>query len=302
MKMLDRVREMIDDGLVDEVIRPLMSGKEADVFLVMSGGELRCAKVYKEAKNRSFRQRADYQEGRQVRSSRATRAMVKGSRHGKAQLEEAWHNAEVDALYRLAAAGVRVPKPYRFDKGVLVMELVADAEGDPAPRLVDLDFTEAEARDLHARIVREVARMLCAGLIHGDLSEYNVLVDPDGPVIIDLPQAVNAAGNLGAKTLLLRDVANMAAFFGRFAPDLRGTDFGRELWHLYESGRLTPDSPLTGRFVKRAGKANVGEVLSEIAYARDEAIRRAGGPPPSASDDDGDRKRVGPRPRKRRRY
>lgn len=274
MKIPKRVQDMVEDGLIDEVIRPLMSGKEAAVFLVVAGGELRCAKVYKDAASRSFRQRADYQEGRNVRSSRTGRAISKRSRFGKAELEEAWHNAEVDALQKLASAGVRVPRCYRYDDGVLIMDLIADGLGNPAPRLVDLDLLPDEARAFHQRLLRDVVRMLCAGIIHGDLSEYNVLVDPDGPVIIDLPQAIAAASNQSARNLLLRDVENLASYLGKFAPDLRLTDYGRELWHLYESGRLTPDTPLTGRFQRREQQANVAGVLGDIADAREDAERR----------------------------
>lgn len=240
MKTPRRLEPLIEDGLIDEVVRPLMSGKEASVYVVRCGDSLRCAKVYKEANKRSFRQAAEYQEGRKVRNSRQARAMAKGSKYGRREQEEAWQNAEVAALFRLAGAGVRVPKPYDFLDGVLLMELVADADGDAAPRLNDVTLEPDEARRHHAFLIRQIVAMLCAGLVHGDLSEFNVLLGPDGPVIIDLPQAVDAAGNNHAFSMLERDVGNMAAYFGRFAPELRQTRYAKEMWALYEAGE--PDS------------------------------------------------------------
>lgn len=230
MKTPKRIEPLIQDGLVDEVIRQLMSGKEATVYVVRCGDEIRCAKVYKEANKRSFRQSVNYTEGRKVKNSRRARAMEKGTRYGRKAQEEAWQNAEVDALYRLAAAGVRVPKPYNFHEGVLLMELLTDSEGNAAPRLNDLTFTAELSREYHRILITQVVRMLCAGIIHGDLSEYNVLVDSTGPVIIDLPQAIDAAANNQALKMLLRDVENLAAYFGRFAPELLATDYGREIW------------------------------------------------------------------------
>jgi len=279
MKTPKRLEPLIHDGLIEEVISPLMSGKEAAVYVVRSGGELRCAKVYKEAHNRSFRTRAHYQEGRKGRDSRQARAMAKRTRHGRQEQEEAWHNAEVDALYRLAAAGVRVPQPYACVGGVLLMEMITDAEGHPAPRLSDLELTGAQARDYHRTLIAEVVRMLYAGVVHGDLSEYNVLVDSHGPVIIDLPQAINAAGNNNAATILERDVANLAGYFGRFAPELLATRFGKELWHLYESGELHADTQLTGRFQDSETEADVESVMHQIEDAREEAERRQGRTP-----------------------
>ena len=279
MKTPKRLEPLIHDGLIEEVISPLMSGKEAAVYVVRSGGELRCAKVYKEAHNRSFRTRAHYQEGRKGRDSRQARAMAKRTRHGKQEQEEAWHNAEVDALYRLAAAGVRVPQPHACVGGVLLMEMITDAEGNPAPRLSDLELTGTQARDYHRTLIAEVVRMLCAGIVHGDLSEYNVLVDGHGPVIIDLPQAINAAGNNNAGTILERDVANLAGYFGRFAPELLATRYGKELWHLYESGELHADTQLTGRFQDSETQADVASIIDQIEDARDEAERRQGRAP-----------------------
>ena len=231
---------LVEEGLVDAVVRQLMSGKEAVVFVVRCGQDIRCAKVYKEPEKRAFRQAVDYTQGRNVKNSRRARAMAKGTRYGRKEIEEAWQNSEVDALRRLAAAGVRVPVPYNFLDGVLLMELVTDAEGNAAPRLNDLELTPETAREYHKFMIAQVVLMLCAGIVHGDLSEYNVLVDAHGPVIIDLPQAVDAAGNIGAGAMLERDVDNMATYFGKFAPELRTTDYGKEIWALYEAGTLVP--------------------------------------------------------------
>jgi RIO kinase 1 len=275
MKAPPRLPSLIDEGLIDTVVRQLMSGKEAMVFVVRCGDETRCAKVYKEATHRSFRQAVDYTENRKVKNTRQARAMAKGSRYGRESQEAAWQSAEVDALYRLAAAGVRVPKPHNFHDGVLLMELVTDEHGDAAPRLNDVDFTPEQAIAHHASLLGEVVRMLCAGVVHGDLSEFNILLAADGPVIIDLPQAVDAAGNNHAKRMLLRDVENLRDFFGRFAPELLSTDHGPEIWALYERGVLTPDTPLTGVFVQPVGAVDVGGVLREIDDARaEEAARR----------------------------
>jgi len=252
-----------------------MSGKEAVVYVVRCGNEIRCAKVYKEANKRSFRQAVQYTEGRKVKNSRRARAMEKGSRFGRKEQEEAWQHAEVDALHRLAAAGVRVPRPYNFLDGVLLMELVQDGNGNAAPRLNDLELTPEQARAYHSVLIRQVVRMLCAGVVHGDLSEYNVLVGEDGPVIIDLPQAVDAAGNNSAEAMLERDVDNLTAYFGRFAPELRTTDYGREIWSLYESGELQPDVALTGCFVRKQAPVDVDSVMREIDdVAKEEAARQ----------------------------
>ena len=276
MKIPPRLAPLVEDGLVDAVIRPLKSGKEAAVYLVRCGEEIRCAKVYKDVNQRSFRQAVQYREGRKVRSTRLARAMEKGSRYGREQQEAQWHNAEVAALYRLAEAGVRVPKPYGCFDGVLLMELIADEDGGPAGRLADFEFSPEEARTFHQLLLREVVRMLCAGLIHGDLSEYNILVDPDGPVIIDLPQAVDAAGNNHAKTMLARDVQNLATFFGQYAPGLLNTDYAAEIWDLYERGELKPDTPLTGIFQHDEKPADLDGLLREIQDAiAEEAARKA---------------------------
>ena len=276
MKTPSRLQSLLDEGFIDSVSRQLMSGKEAMVFVVQCGDETRCAKVYKDANARSFRQAVDYTENRKVKNTRQARAMAKGTKFGREATEAAWQSAEVDALYRLAAAGVRVPKPYNFHDGVLLMELVVDAEGAAAPRLNDVLFTAEEARTHHATLLKEVVRMLVvAGVVHGDLSEFNVLLAADGPVIIDLPQAVDAAGNNHAQRMLLRDVANLRDFFGGFAPDLLGADYGREIWSLFERGVLTVETPLTGRFTAPTRAVDVGSVLREVDDAKaEEAARR----------------------------
>ena len=275
MKTPKRLQSLLAEGLVDEVVRQLMSGKEATVYIVRCGEALRCAKVYKDVHQRSFRNNASYQEGRKVKNSRQARAMDKGSRYGRQMQEEAWQSAEVDALYRLAAAGVRVPQPHICHEGVLLMDLVTDADGAPAPRLNDIELSEAQALDYHAELLKQVVRMLCAGIIHGDLSEYNILVGADGPVIIDLPQAVDAAGNSNAGPMLERDVANLASYFSRYAPQLAGSQYGKEIWRIYQAGSLTPDSELTGRVELEQGSADVGAVLEEVNNARlDEERRR----------------------------
>jgi RIO kinase 1 len=274
MKIPKGLQPLVDDGMVDNVVRSLKSGKEASVYIVECGGQLRCAKVYKEAQQRGFHKLAQYQEGRKTRSSRDARAMGKRGRHGRKVQEAEWKNAEVDALYRLVGVGVRVPAPHLVHEGVLLMELVRDKDGEPAPRLNDIEISALQARDWHAFMMVQIVRMLCAGLIHGDLSEFNVLVDADGPVIIDLPQAVNAAGNNNAFTMLERDVNNMRATFGRALPELLETEYAREMWKLYEAGELTPQSVLTGRFARDPTAADVGAVLNQIEDERREAELR----------------------------
>jgi RIO kinase 1 len=274
MKTPAGLQPLIDDGIVDEVIRALQSGKEASVYVVRCGAEVRCAKVYKDMGQRSFQQRAQYQEGRKVRGSRQARAMTRSTSYGRREQESAWKNAEVAALYQLAAAGVRVPKAYGYFNDVLVMELVTDAEGECAPRLGEVQLTPERAREFHGFIVQQIVRMLCAGLIHGDLSEYNVLVDASGPVIIDLPQAVNASGNNNAFAMLHRDVANIRDTLGRFAPELLSTQFAPEMWALFSQGELRPDSKLTGEFVRDEISADLDVVMLAIDDAREEALRR----------------------------
>jgi RIO kinase 1 len=274
VKIPKRLQPLLEDGLIDGVVRQLTSGKEAMVFVVSCGDETRCAKVYKEANKRAFRQSVDYTENRKVKNSRQARAMAKGTRYGREAQEAAWQNAEVDALFRLAAAGVRVPTPYNFHEGVLLMELVTDDAGEAAPRLNDLSFTAAEARRYHDYLIDQVVKMLRAGVVHGDLSEFNILVDSEGPVIIDLPQAVDAAGNNHAQRMLLRDVDNLREFFGRFDPGLLATHFGAEIWALYTRGVLQPGTPLTGRFEDPQGPVDVAGVLRVVGEARDEEAAR----------------------------
>ncbi len=264
MKTPARLKPLLEDGVIDEVLRQLMSGKEATVYVVRRGDETLCAKVYKDIQKRSFKQAVQYQEGRKVRNSRRGRAMEKRSKYGRKQQEEAWHNAEVDALYKLAAADVRVPRPYGCFDGVLLMELITEDDGDVAPRLSEVSMDEEQALEDHALMMRYVVRMLCAGLVHGDLSEFNVLVDDYGPVIIDLPQAVDAAANNHAFAMLSRDVNNMTAYYGQFAPDLRGRLYAEEIWELYEAGDLHPESPLAGDYVPEEDEADVDGVLEEI--------------------------------------
>lgn len=273
MKIPKRIKPLVEDGLVDEVLRPLMSGKEATVYVVRCGDEIRCAKVYKEAAKRSFKQAVQYQEGRKGRNTRRSRAIEKGSKYGREQQEQEWHNAEVDALYKLADAGVRVPEPFGCFDGVLLMELITDEDGEVAPRLNDVSMSEEQAIEDHELMMTYVMKMLCAGLVHGDLSEFNVLVNEEGPIIIDLPQAVDAAANNHARTMLERDVRNMTNYYGQYAPQLLESRYAKEMWALYEKGKLLPDTQLTGDFAVVEKAADVGSVMAQIkaAYAEKEA-------------------------------
>jgi RIO kinase 1 len=280
------LQALIDDGVIDEVLRPLKSGKEAAVYVVRSGDDVRCAKVYKDMAQRSFQQRVQYQEGRKVRGSREARAVGKASNYGRKQQEAAWKNTEVDALYQLRDAGVRVPEPYGYFHGVLVMELVTDAEGYSAARLGEVELSPEQAREFHQILVRQVVRMLCCGLIHGDLSPYNVLVGPEGPVVIDFPQVVSAAGNNAARTMLLRDVNNLTAYLGRWAPELLETWYGEEMWALFEAGDLLPDSVLTGEFVQDESTIDLDGVRHAINDAREEALIRQQGREAAEENDD----------------
>lgn len=275
MKTPKRIEPLVDEGLVDEVVRQLMSGKEATVYVVRCGDEVRCAKVYKDAQQRNFRQAAVYREGRKTRNSREARARGKGTKYGRKMEEEAWQSAEVDALFRLAAAGVRVPHPHICFEGVLLMELVTDANGNAAPRLNDIELDEPLALEYHARLIDQVVLMLRAGIIHGDLSEFNILVDAEGPVIIDLPQAVDAAGNSEAPALLDRDVTNLRDYFSRFAPSLAGSEYGKEIWKLYEAGELLSGAQLTGRVAEENRPADPNAVLREMELARKEQREEA---------------------------
>lgn len=274
MKTPAALQPLIDDGVIDEVIRSLKSGKEATVYLVRSGAHTRCAKVYRDMRQRSFQKRSRYQEGRKVRGSRQARAIGKSTRFGRREQEAQWKNAEVDALYRLVAAGVRVPKPYGYFNDTLIMELVTDAAGDPAPRLGEVDLSPETAREYQRFLIQQIVRMLSIGLIHGDLSEFNVLVGSQGPVIIDLPQAVNATGNNGAFAMLERDVNNIRGTLGRFAPELLETEFAREMWAQFEQGELTADSKLTGVFARDETTADAAGVLLAVEDAREEALQR----------------------------
>ena len=285
MKTPAGLQPLIDDGIIDEVIRPLKSGKEASVYVVRSGNEIRCAKVYKDMAQRSFQARVQYQEGRKVRGSRQTRAIGKATKFGRKEQETAWKNTEVTALYQLAAAHIRVPQPYGFFNGVLVMELVTDSDGHSAPRLGEVELDPDQARGYFRFLIRQVVRMLCIGLIHGDLSEYNVLVSPEGPVIIDLPQVVSAAGNNNARSMLLRDVNNIRASLSRFAPELLATHYGEEMWALFEKGELRPESELTGLFVFNLASADLDSILMSIDDARQEALIRQQGREAAKSED-----------------
>jgi len=280
------LQALIDDGAIDEVLRPLKSGKEAAVYVVRSGDDVRCAKVYKDMAQRSFQQRVQYQEGRKVRGSREARAVGKASKYGRKQQEAAWKNTEVEALYQLRAAGVRVPEPYGYFHGVLVMELVTDADGFAAPRLGEVELSAEQARVFHQMLVRQVVLMLCCGLIHGDLSAYNVLVGPDGPVVIDFPQVVSAGGNNAARTMLLRDVNNLTASLGRWAPELLDTWYGEEMWALFQAGELVPDTALTGQFEPDESSIDLDSVRHAINDAREEALIRQQGREAAANDDD----------------
>jgi len=283
MRIPERLLPLVDQGAIDEVIRPLMSGKEAQVYLVRTGEEIRVAKVYKELDYRSFRNRADYTDGRRVRNSREQRAIAKRTSYGRGLDEQAWHTAEVDALFRIHAAGVRVPEPFEFIDGVLVMELVQDEHGEPAPRLADLALSRDEAKSMFDHLLREVVRMLCAGIVHADLSDFNVLLAHDGPVLIDFPQCVDPAHNNNAHRLLVRDVDNLTRILGRFAPGLRRMRYGDEIWDLYEAGNLRPDSPLTGKRRQQA-QADTSSLLAEIEDLERESRERreALGLPPAA--------------------
>ncbi|MFD0738424.1 PA4780 family RIO1-like protein kinase [Lysobacter koreensis] len=285
MKTPTGLQALIDDGVIDEVMRPLKSGKEAAVYVVRAGGEVRCAKVYKDMAQRSFQQRVQYQEGRKVRGSRETRAIGKATKYGRKQQETAWKNTEVDALYQLRDAGVRVPEPYGYYHGVLVMELVVDADGHSAPRLNEVELSHDQACGFHRFLMRQIVKMLCVGLIHGDLSEYNVLVAPDGPVIIDLPQVVSAAGNNAGRAMLQRDVNNITASLGYWAPELLDTYFAEEIWELFEHGELHPDSELTGVYKHDTSTPDIAGVRHAINDAREEALIRQQGREAAAEAD-----------------
>jgi RIO kinase 1 len=274
-KIPKSLKPLIDDGIIDKVIRPIMSGKEAKVYLVECGGEPRCAKVYKDVHQRSFQNSSMYREGRRERNSRKARAMEKRSNYGRREEEASWQNMEVNALCRLADAGVRVPKTYGCFDGVLMMDLVADADGGIAPRLSDAIITVELVHEYHQFLLDQAVRMLCSGLVHGDLSEYNILVDANGPVIIDLPQAVDASANNNAKMIFERDINNLRVFFGAYDPEILDTNYGAEIWDIYENGTLRPGVKLTGVFIESTEIVDVDEVLDEIEEAREEAEEKA---------------------------
>lgn len=274
MKIPKQMQSLVEDGVVDDVVSQLMSGKEASVYIVRCGDEIRCAKVYKEVNQRSFKQAVQYREGRKVKNSRRARAMEKGSKFGRGEQEAVWQSAEVDALYALKAAGVRVPEPYGVVDGVLLMELITDEEGFVAPRLNDVSMSAEQALEDHDEMIEYIKRMLCAGIIHGDLSEFNVLVDEYGPVIIDLPQAVNASANNNAEWMFARDVNNMRSYYGQYVPELEQTQYAKEMWQLYQAGELFPETKLTGLFVESDELADVESILDEIDAARLEAETR----------------------------
>lgn len=275
MKIPARLEPLFYDNLVDEVLFQLMSGKEAEVYVVRSGETFRCAKIYKEANNRSFKQMTQYTEGRKVRNSRQARAMNSKSRYGRKENESEWQRTEVEALSLLAKAGVRVPQTYAFIDGVLLMEMVCDEAGEPAPRLHEVELSALKAKEYFQALIRDVVRMLCAGLVHGDLSEFNVLLSHEGPVIIDLPQAVQATAN-NAFGIFERDVTQLTAFFGRFAPEILSTQYAKEIWQIFKSGQLKPDTPLTGKFKAQFAVADVGSVFAAIEGAHEDEEERRG--------------------------
>ena len=273
MRTPQRLQPLIDAYMIDDVVGQLKSGKEAEVYVVTSRGEYRCAKVYKEAQNRSFKQASQYTEGRKAKGSRQARAMSKKSRYGREEMESEWQNTEVEALAMLATAGVRVPKIYEYHEGVVLLEMIVDSTGHAAPRLNDVTMSAEDARKHHTTLIREAVKMLCAGYIHGDLSEFNVLLSEHGPVIIDLPQAIQSTAN-NAFRLFERDINNLAAYFCRFAPEIKNTDYAHEIWKLYENGKLRPDTKLTGKFAHSTRKADITSVLNEIDAAYEEEMRK----------------------------
>jgi RIO kinase 1 len=306
--MTDPLAPLVADGVVEEICARLKSGKEADLWLVRHGGALVAAKVYKAREARSFRNNAGYKEGRQVRDTRTQRAMDRGSRFGQAAAEEAWKAKEADALHALHAAGVRVPRPVMFYEGVLLMELVVDAHGHPAPRLVDARIAREEAVPLYADLRAQAVRMLGCDLIHGDLSPYNVLLGRDGPVVIDFPQVVGAAHNSQAESFFRRDLENLRRFFAAVDPALRCAEGdAHEIWRAYVRRELTPDFVPKQRSVAAAPRTGQGhEHAHAQGHARGERRRGRSRPPPGdpgrrdAGGRERDRRDAGGRERERR--
>ena len=243
------LEQLLEDGVIDEVVARLKSGKEADVWLVRHGEQVLAAKVYKDRNFRSFKNNSGYKEGRAVRNSRTQRAMDKGSRFGQAAAEDAWKSAESDALHKLHAQGVRVPAPVLFYEGILLMHLVHDGEGNAAPRLIDAIIPPEQAAGLYQDLRTQAIKMLCADLIHGDLSAYNVLLGAAGPTIIDFPQVVSAAQNSTAESFFKRDIENLRGFFAGLDRTLETKTAGdaHEIWHAYVRRDLAPDFVPSGR-------------------------------------------------------
>jgi len=239
--MTDKLDVLIADGVIDEVLGRLKSGKEANISLVRRGEAVIAAKVYKDRSTRSFKNNSDYKEGRKVRNTRTQRAIDRGGQFGRDAAEQAWKSAEADALYKLAGTGVRVPEPVMFYEGVLLMDLVCDAEGRPAPRLIDVAIERDAAIGIFADLVAQMISMLCCDLIHGDLSPYNILAAAEGPTIIDFPQVISAVHSSRAEYFFLRDFDNIVRFLAGFDPSLAvHTADGRAIWRAYVSRELTP--------------------------------------------------------------
>ena len=233
---------LLSEGILDEVLGRLKSGKEAEVFRVVYRGQVVAAKVYKDRIQRSFQHNVAYKEGRKVRNSRTQRAIDKGSRFGRDEAEDAWKSSEAGTLQLLHRQGVRVPTPVLFYEGVLLMELVLDADGDTAPRLIEAAIEPEQASAIYRDLRGQIIKVLCCDLIHGDLSPYNVLLGTAGPTIIDFPQAISAAHNSQSEGFFQRDFENIFNFFAELDRRLlaqRGD--GREIWRAYARRELSPD-------------------------------------------------------------
>ncbi|MBS1121486.1 MAG: hypothetical protein H6Q90_3714 [Deltaproteobacteria bacterium] len=239
--MTEELDLLVADGVIDEVLGRLKSGKEANISLVRRGDQTFAAKVYKDRATRSFKNNTEYKEGRKVRNTRTQRAMDSGGQFGRDAAEQEWKSAEADALFKLHGTGVRVPTPIMFYEGVLLMELVRDAEGRPAPRLIDVAIPPEEACAVFADLVAQMISMLCCDVIHGDLSPYNILAAAEGPTIIDFPQVISAVHSSRAEFFFLRDFDNVGRFLAGFDRSLaiHRAD-GRAIWRAYVSRELTP--------------------------------------------------------------